>query len=90
MTHINYSRIIQIKNNSLNMQTLGPDLGLVPCIFVKRRYLFPHQTEYSRFPCFHCYTLGGAIMHILNESRKCRSKTQTRKMQKLIISYVRI
>ncbi len=27
------------------------------------------------FLCVHCYMLGGAIMHLLNESRITRSKT---------------
>ncbi len=46
---------------------------------------FPRQTP--NFPDFHCSTLGGAIIHLLNDSRKCRSKTQTRKTHKCAISY---
>ncbi len=82
MININYSRIYAYFRS-------GPRLGSM--YICKPQLSFsPPNTEYSRFPCFHCYMLGGAIMHILNESRKCRSKTETRKMHKLIISYVSI
>ncbi len=43
---------------------------------------FPPNTELYGFLCFHCYTLEGAIAHLLNEYRITRSKTQARKTQK--------
>ncbi len=47
--------------------------------------LFPFQTQ-----IFQVSTLGGAVTHLLNESRITRSKTQTRKKTKQAVSYVSI
>ncbi len=65
-------------------QTIDPSHETV----TTRLTLSPPNTKFPRFLCSHCYTLGGAITHLLNESRITRSKTQTRKTQKPAISYV--
>uniref|UniRef100_A0A673N7N4 Peripheral plasma membrane protein CASK-like n=1 Tax=Sinocyclocheilus rhinocerous TaxID=307959 RepID=A0A673N7N4_9TELE len=36
----------------------------------------PPKTGFYGFPCFHCYTLWGAITHLLNEYKTSRTKTQ--------------
>ncbi len=59
---------------------------IVPLKFIINSF----PAKHGIFPRSHCYTLGGAITHLLNESRKCRSKTQERKTQKRSISYVSI
>ncbi len=64
-------------------QTIDPSHETV----TTRLTLSPTNAEFPRFLCSHCYTLGGAITHLLNESRITRSKTQTRKTQKPAISY---
>uniref|UniRef100_A0A673N7N1 Peripheral plasma membrane protein CASK-like n=1 Tax=Sinocyclocheilus rhinocerous TaxID=307959 RepID=A0A673N7N1_9TELE len=48
----------------------------------------PPKTGFYGFPCFHCYTLWGAITHLLNEYKTSRTKTQVNRTEKRAISYM--
>lgn len=43
--------------------------------------------EFSGSPCFHCYLVGGAIVHFLKKYR-ISIKTQEKKKQKQVFVYV--
>ncbi len=58
-------------------------------LFILNVFILQHYQHWI-FPRSRCYTLGGAITRLLNESRITRSKTQARKTQKRSISYVSI
>ncbi len=46
------------------------------CNLSTKLTLSPPNTEFSVFPWFHCYTLGGAIMHLLIKNI-CEEDTET-------------